>query len=136
MLTKGCYKLMKMAKVQEFDITNHMHHTQKRFTSLVSPTMQADRVKLSIMTTRSNKMVSPLYSSVGGPDELNGGFSTQGAATMKANLRNGRPIVPLAMDRNMKQKSEMTSMHDANKAYMPKLLLTQPLQFQKGQSYK
>ena len=54
MLTKGCYKLMKMAKVQENDVTSHMNTTNKRFASLVSPTMQKDRIKLSIMTTRSN----------------------------------------------------------------------------------
>ena len=58
-------------------------------------------------------MKSPLYSSVGGADDLNGGFSANAAcATMKPNLRNGRPNVPLAMDRNYQQRSEMMNTYD------------------------
>jgi len=95
---------MKMAKIHETDLASHMNNTHRRFVALASPTLQTDRIKLSIMTTRSNQRQSPMYSSVGGPDELNGGFSYNGAATMRAHLRNGKPNVALA---NEKGRNDM-----------------------------
>ena len=109
-----------------------MNATNRRFVSLVSPTMQKDRIKLSIMTTRSNHMQSPMYSSVDRHDELNGGFSYNGAATMRANIRNGNANIALANEkgRNNAQRSEMLNTLDPKTNHMPKLMLAQPLQFQ------
>ena len=77
-------------------------------------------------------MQSPMYSSVGGPDELNGGVSYNGAMTMRANMRNGNPNINLANEkgRNNAQRSEMLNTLDAKSTHMPKLMLAHPLQFQ------
>ena len=86
------------------------------------------------MTTRSNNMHSPLV----GDDELNSGFSTSKNVKMKPHLRgmfeaSGRPpAFPSVLDRNYHQKSEMmNSTEQKDKEHIPKLILTQPLQFQK-----
>lgn len=108
-----------MAKAHDSDLDRHFQTTSKRFNTLVSPAMQHDRIKLSIMTTRSNQMGSPLYSSIGGPEEVNGGFTVNAAAaTMKPHLY-GKPNMPPGMDRNFAQRSEMVSTYDSKKGNQP-----------------
>ena len=44
---------------------------------------QRDRIKMSIMTTRSNAMPSPLLFSKEAEDDINGGFSRNGGVNIK-----------------------------------------------------
>ena len=132
-----------MVEKQETELKKNAHTARNRFNSLTVPNygnMQSERIKLSIMTTRNNAVPSPLLSSKEAEDEINSGFSTSKGATMKPQLRgrfeaNGRPpAFPSVLDRSYHQKSEMMSMTDQKQKDhepIPKLQLTQPLQFQK-----
>ena len=86
------------------------------------------------MTTRSNALPSPLLSSKEQEEELNCGYSTSKAAvSMKPHLR-GRfeakpvPAFPSVLTGSLRQKSDC----DQKVNGVPKLMLTQPLQFQKA----
>ena len=94
---------------------------------------------MSIMTTRSNAMPSPLLFSKEAEDDINGGFSRNGGVNLKPQLKNKfdamkkPPTFPSVLDRSYNQRSDMLSMteqkvKDQNlKDSIPKLQLTQPI---------
>jgi len=71
---------------------------------------------MSIMTTRSNAMPSPLLFSKEAEDDINGGFSRNGGVNLKPQLRNKfdamkkPPTFPSVLDRSYNQRSDMLSM--------------------------
>ena len=71
---------------------------------------------MSIMTTRSNAMPSPLLFSKEAEDDINGGFSRNGGVILKTQLKNKfdamkkPPTFPSVLDRSYNQRSDMLSM--------------------------
>lgn len=155
LLRKGCPKLLRLVDKHHMNIEKSIQDKNRINEKLGT---NADRIKLSIMTNRANNIYTPNLAKTMDESPLKSGLSTHKAANIKHELartthKNNSGAPPnfpmMALERPHANSSELNQSTTAAGAEMPaasgskaqnnvvpKLLLTQALQFQQQQNDK
>ena len=154
LLRKGCPKLLRLVDKHHVNIEKSIQDKNRINEKLGT---NADRIKLSIMTNRASNIYTPNLAKTMDESPLKSGLSTHKAANIKPELartthknNSGAPpnFPTMALERPHANSSELNQSTTAAGAEMPaagskaqnsvvpKLLLTQALQFQQQQNDK
>ena len=143
LLRKGCPKLLRLVDKHQVNIEKSIQDKNRINHKLGT---NVDRIKLSIMTNRANTIYTPNLAKTLDDSPRKSGFSTHKNAYLKhdlaktpqKNYSNAPPNFPtMAVERQHANSSELNqSTEMPGKAHVPKLLLTQALQFQNHQQQK
>ena len=143
LLHKGCTKLLRLVDKHHVDIDKSIKDKTRLSQRLGS---NMDRVKMSIMSTRANAVMTPNLAKNMEDSTMNSGCKTSKNAYVKhelisrtaggarkSNYSGAPPNFPsMAIERSQGVNSEMqqsSELHNNKMAHVPKLLLTQALQF-------
>jgi hypothetical protein len=136
LLHRGCPKLLRLVDKHHVDIDKSIKD-KNRISNRLGTNM--DRIKLSIMSNRANTIYTPnLAKTLDEP--FNTGYKTEKNAYMKHDLQRTAPknnsgappnFPTMAVDRNHVNISELNQSTEmpSSPAHVPKLLLSQALQF-------
>ena len=144
LLRKGCPKLLRLVDKHHVNVDKSIQDKNRINEKLGT---NVDRIKLSIMTNRANMIYTPNLAKTMDESPLKStGFSTHKNANLKPDLSrttqknySGAPpnFPTMVVDRQHANSSELNQSSEMpGKAHVPKLLLTQALQFQNHQKQK